>query len=88
MDIPIGVDQTDHVAFFCPDCDGAMLVTKVLTEDVVVDSVLGTYDKCTWIQLHCPACKTDKGHRKFYWKTEDGVYCTERTDSYRHLPCS
>lgn len=58
----IGVDDTDHVAFFCEVCGSEMEVSDVET----VRKVGGTGSSCTLIQL---ACK--KGHtavRKFYWR--------------------
>jgi hypothetical protein len=64
--IPIGVDETDHAAFFCPACDVHMIVTDVKTQNVVVNTGTGEHDNCTWIRLQCPKC-SHCGQRKFYW---------------------
>lgn len=79
-DIPIGVDDTDHIAFFCPYCDKALTITRVLTQNVIVRTPPDKYDKCTWIYTRCKPCRIDTGFRKFYWTVEDGQFCTNRTD--------
>ena len=80
MDIQLGVDDTDHVAFFCPQCEAVMKVTKVQTEKVLVNTASGKHDKCTWIHCACPT-HGNVGWRKFYWTVEDGEYCKHRTDA-------
>lgn len=69
--IPIGVDDTDHIAFFCPNCGKAMTVSSVGASGP-------PHNQCTHIFLRC-ACGT-RGQRKFYHTTDDGKYCTHRTD--------
>lgn len=89
-DIPIGVDDTDHIAFFCPECrdingiNSPMFVTKVYTNRMVVNTRTGAKDKCTWIHLKCPTCN-DAGQRKFYWKGEDEENCRHRTDEWTSI---
>ena len=87
-DIIIGIDDTDHIAFFCPACQhqervvAPMKAVKVQTQTVVVDARIPhkpKHDKCTWIHLKCGTCGLT-GFRKFYWTCEDGEYCTDRTD--------
>ncbi len=81
--IQIGVDTTDHMAFYCPDCNKTMRVTGVKTERVIVDVRNPTkpkYDKCTWVYLECSKCG-GAAQRKFYWTVEDGRHCTDRTDT-------
>ena len=80
MDIQLGVDDTDHVAFFCPQCKSVMKVTKVQTQRVLVNTNTGKHDKCTWIHCSCPT-HGNVGWRKFYWTVEDGQYCDDRTDA-------
>ena len=77
-DIQIGVDNTDHIAFFCRTCGEAMKVTMVKTVRMLVNSNTGKMDKCTWIQCTCRV-HGGQGHRKFYWTTEDGFYCDDKT---------
>lgn len=77
--IVIGVDDTDHVAFYCPDCDVAMKVFRVFTQRINV-SDKGDKDKCTWVYLRCRNCKGE-GQRKFYWTIEDGMYCDDKTST-------
>ena len=78
MDIQLGVDNTDHLAFFCPHCKAVMKVTKVQTERAIVNTRAGKHDKCTWIHCACPK-HGNVGWRKFYWTVEDGQYCDART---------
>jgi hypothetical protein len=78
MKIRIGVDSTDHIAFFCPRCLIAMKVEKVSTEKVLVNAKTKKYDKCTWI--HCECIHHGKmGWRKFYWTVETGDQCVSIT---------
>jgi uncharacterized protein with PIN domain len=57
--IEVGVDDTDHMVFFCPKCSNELMKVKsVYTKKEP--------DKCTIISLICPVCKTT-GMRKFYW---------------------
>ena len=83
-DIPVGVDSTDHLEFFCPACrdqdriDQPMDIVRVETKRIIVNTETGTRDKCTWIHLQCPLCK-DTGQRKSYWTCADGQDL-ERTD--------
>lgn len=79
--IQIGVDSTDHVAFFCPTCNSAMRVEGVDTKNVIVNSKTKAKDKCTFIWLRCKKCKDMTGARKFYWTIETGEYCEDRTDA-------
>jgi hypothetical protein len=81
--VPIGVDETDHIAFFCPQCDRVLTVTSVVTKRVLVNANTGNKDKCTWVRLHCSSCRVGD-QRKFYWTTERGEYCDERTDHSEH----
>lgn len=81
-DIPIGVDGTDHMAFFCPVCkhqsgvDDIMAITKVETKKV--KGGRWKDEKCTWIHLQCGTCESI-GHRKIYWIDSD-FKCVSRTD--------
>jgi hypothetical protein len=81
--IPIqaGVDDTDHIAFFCGECGSVLKVEKVHTDKVVVRVSPRTEDKCTWVHCVCP--KHGRiGWRKFYWTCDDGghEYDRHRTD--------
>lgn len=72
----IGVDDTDHVAFICPQCSQVMKVTSVQTSGVLRG--VPTQNACTHIYLKCP-CGHDHW-RKFYWISMTAKYCTHRTD--------
>lgn len=77
--VPVGVDETDHMGFFCPKCDVTMIVTGVETQHLVMkEKDLSSRDNCTWVRLRCPKC-AEQGKRKFYWWA-DGTFLTERTD--------
>jgi hypothetical protein len=77
--IQVGVDGTDHMAFFCPKCRSPMAVRKVQTRrKMVVNTKTGETDNCTYVYLQCKSCKTVGGQRKFYWN-DDGSYCKDRT---------
>ena len=80
MHIQLGIDDTDHVGFFCPRCKAGMKVTKVQTEKVLVDANTGKHDKCTWIHCACPT-HGNVGWRKFYWTVGHSDYYRYRTDS-------
>lgn len=60
MGILVAVDDTDHLDFYCPECDGGMDVTDVGTKLIV------PYGTCTWIHLKCKKCKYE-WWRKFWW---------------------
>lgn len=83
--IVIGVDDTDHIAFFCPYCKSTLKIIRVTTKNVIIDFEHNK-DNCTWINLKCPNCKR-VGHRKFYWKVEDGRFCwmTTKKDFERQI---
>jgi len=72
-DIQIGIDDTDHITFFCPKCSKAMKVLEVFSKKIVID-LEKNKDNCTWILLVCKECKRI-GQRKFYWESEDGRFC-------------
>lgn len=76
--IPLGVDETDHFAFWCPHCDASGITTAMHATNVVTKKV--QRDKCTWIYLQCPVCGST-GQRKTYWTEADEGYCGSRTDS-------
>jgi len=78
-DIQLGVDGTDHVAFFCPDCNRVMKVIEVISRNIAVTTDGKTKDNCTWIYLVCDNCKR-LGQRKFYWSEETGEYCWQKTN--------
>lgn len=68
--IHCGVDDTDHLAFFCDGCRSMLNVERVETRRVQVAP--GKTDSCTWVYLVCP--KHGKmGWRKFYWKADHEV---------------
>ena len=71
--IQIGIDDTDHICFFCPECNFPLKVSEVKTDKNKI-----TKEKCTWIILACHNCKRI-GQRKFYWTTETGKFCIQRT---------
>jgi hypothetical protein len=75
--VAIGVDDTDHVAFFCPECKGVMTVTNVDTNGVL--RKVPAANACTNVYLKCTKCG-NKDWRKFYWLAETGENCTHRTD--------
>ena len=64
--IQIGIDSTDHIAFFCPECKNVMDIDNVVTSEVEIDSATKETDNCTWIYLHCSQCNAE-GKRKMYW---------------------
>ena len=74
--IILGVDDTDHVAFICPDCGKTMKVTSVQTFGVLRG--VPTKNACTHVYVKC-VCGHDHW-RKFYWIAETGEHCTHRTD--------
>lgn len=76
--IQIGIDQTDHIVFICEKCSKPLEVIKVSSKNIVISMDCKEKDNCTWIYLVCHDCKT-LGHRKFYWKSEDGRFCLNRT---------
>lgn len=78
--VPVGVDTTDHIAFFCPICNNVMVIKDINTVEMIPHPQTKALDKCTWIYFYCPQCQENKGHRKFYWTTENGENCTQRTD--------
>jgi len=59
LDIEVGVDDTNHMIFFCPKCSNELMRVKSIY-------TAKEPDKCTTIRLICPVCKTT-GMRKFYW---------------------
>ncbi|MBW3002594.1 hypothetical protein KY338_05540 [Candidatus Woesearchaeota archaeon] len=77
--VQLGIDITNHIVFICNKCHKPLEVIEVLTERVYISKL--DKDACTFITLACHNCKT-LGHRKFYWKTEDGRFCLRRTYSY------
>jgi hypothetical protein len=86
-DVQIGVDCTDHVAFFCPNCDSLMNVVGVRTKSVLVNALTSANDKCTWVYLRCRKCRTS-AQRKFYWTVTDLTGIDHRTDHLDRLPPS
>ena len=72
MNIQIGIDGTDHLGFFCPNCDHVMEIKSVNTSYHV------SGDKCTYIWCMCLKCHY-KGVRKFYWKY-DGRFLDNKTN--------
>ncbi len=76
--VVIGVDSTDHIAFFCPRCKKTMNVAQCFTKKIVVTMDGNKKDYCTWISLICDDCKVHS-QRKFYWMVEDGRYCSQLT---------
>lgn len=74
FDIPCGVDDSDHLVFFCPVCDVTMEVQRATTSEMPSLK----QRKVTRFMLRCPNCR-GTGCRKIYWK-EAGGYCTHRTD--------
>ena len=80
MGIPLGVDDTDHIVFNCPECNSPLEVTKVTTIKVGISMDCKEEDKCTWIRLACLKCKII-GQRKFYWTSEDGRFCRHTTNN-------
>lgn len=74
----LGVDSTDHIAFFCKRCRKTMRVIEIVTRKAVYSSDFGK-DNCTWIYLVCDKCEVLQ-QRKFYWKSEDGRFCLNITD--------
>lgn len=74
--IQLGVDDTDHICFFCPKCKQPLEIIAVETMNNFYDGK--TRENCTWIYMVCHNCKI-LGQRKFYWKSEDGRYCWQKT---------
>jgi predicted RNA-binding Zn-ribbon protein involved in translation (DUF1610 family) len=57
--IQIGVDDTDHIAFFCPKCGSAMAVRKVQTRrKMLVNTRTGKTDNCTYV--YCNAIRVKR----------------------------
>lgn len=81
MDIHIGIDDTDHMAFFCR-CNKAMRVERVKTDKVTVDFKRKKTDNCTWVYLRCECGNI--GWRKFYW-LDDGQFCVFRTQQNEQI---
>lgn len=77
-DVQIGIDETDHIVFICKECKNPLEIIKVFSKNVAITTNGKTKDNCTWIYVVCHNCKT-LGKRKFYWKSEDGKYCFNRT---------
>ena len=82
--IHLGVDDTDHISFFCPKCNKPMEIIEVVSKKMQID-MEGTKDYCTWIYLVCNKCK-ELGQRKFYWNNKlhdyrGAFYCGQRTDN-------
>jgi len=73
--IQVGIDGTDHIVFFCPECKGVLQITKVKTYRNIY---------CTHIILYCKKCKK-MGQRKFYWYDNGTVarFCVQRTDKLK-----
>ena len=71
--IAVGVDDTDHMVFFCPECDKPLRVLNLFK------TISLSGEHCTNIQLAC-ACGF-KGQRKFYWSDPGTDYSQiHRTD--------
>jgi uncharacterized radical SAM superfamily Fe-S cluster-containing enzyme len=70
--IRVGVDTTDHLAFFCPECNAVMFIRDVTTKYMVVNTATGEKDRCTWIECLCPE-HGYMGNRKFYWSETDAT---------------
>jgi len=64
-DIKVKTDSTDHIAFFCPECDKMLKVIKVKTFGGFGKRTKRS-EQCTFIDLRCEKCNLD-GQRKFYW---------------------
>lgn len=77
-DVQIGIDGTDHIVFICKDCKNPLEVIEVFSKNIAITTDGKNKDNCTWIYVVCHNCKT-LGKRKFYWKSEDGRYCFDRT---------
>lgn len=77
-DVQIGIDDTDHIVFICKECKNPLEVIEVSSKNIAITMDGKTKDNCTWIDVVCHNCKT-LGVRKFYWKTESGRYCYNRT---------
>jgi len=69
--IQVGIDDTDHIVFYCPKCKETMTIQSVNTEK-------DPSDNCTMVYLECKKCNIE-GKRKFYWKTDDGKFCHQKT---------
>ena len=78
--IQIGVDSTDHIVFLCPNCKKALKVVNVKSiRNMVINPKDDERDSCTYIRLACHKCKM-VGQRKFYWESEDGKFCCQKTN--------
>ena len=76
--IEVGIDDTDHIGFFC-DCGYQADVTRVRTEKVIVKTgPPREMGQCTWINCRCPK-HGDIGWRKFYWAVDTDDYFPFRT---------
>lgn len=75
--IQVGLDSTDHICFYCPICKMPMEIVEVFSKKVIIDFEKNR-DYCTWVYLVCHTCKRF-GQRKFYWNTEDGKFCFQKT---------
>ena len=77
-DIQIGIDNTDHIVFICKKCKNPLEIIEVSSKNIDILKLHQKKDNCTWIWTVCHNCKTF-GKRKFYWKSEDGRFCFNRT---------
>lgn len=68
MNIHTLQDDTDHIAFQCPECRQLCTIDSVKTEFICVDYDENRYDNCTYIDAICE-CHNKRPHmvRKFYW---------------------
>lgn len=76
--IQIGIDDTDHIVFICNKCMNPLEVIEVFSKNIAITTDGKIKDNCTWIELVCNKCKSS-GQRKFYWESEDGEFCWQRT---------
>lgn len=76
--IQLGIDETDHLVFLCKTCKNPLEIIEVFSKNISITTDGKTKDNCTWIYGVCHNCKS-LGKRKFYWKCEDGRYCSNRT---------
>ena len=77
--VQIGIDDTDHISFFCNECNKVMKVFDCYNRNYFkkIESK-SEKDKVTYIKLFCLNCKK-VGYRKFYWTLEDGKFCWQKT---------
>lgn len=73
--IRAGVDDTDHICFFCKECNQRLTVKKVLTRRIQ-DKTKSR--KCTWIYMSCDD-HGEVGWLKFYWDGSGHEWCRHRT---------